>query len=399
MPLNVVMIGPRACGKTSTLSVMLHDVEQFISNLTAQDPQFQVTECLPQLSMTSQMAKQRLLDGYSQLNNLVREAQRSVGNIDMLAGELIGDTGSTTYSIDFQIGDVADKINFWDFPGGFFSGRFITKGRFSQDKDDWERIINNADIILLAVDASFQLQPRGKLKCDETYYERIVELIKKSISNAGTSIKMLVYMPVKCEHMVLDASYDSLDDEIDLRFNEDKCETLKTKVVDLFPGLFDFCKENRNRVDVFFAPMITVGGITCKGIVMDDSRFEEVGLMAKVAFGPILEKYYHRTPFRPMNCDRVFALCLLKMREAMASAWAHEHPIMNFLSWFFDNPVHVFLDQLSRSIGMEKMLGEYILNHFGDFRDLPKEDRQNLRIAAEKLIQESPSTNGCAWLN
>ena len=38
--INVVMVGPQGAGKTSILSVMLHDVEQFVSALTQSESSF-----------------------------------------------------------------------------------------------------------------------------------------------------------------------------------------------------------------------------------------------------------------------------------------------------------------------------------------------------------------------
>lgn len=400
MPLNVVMIGSKGCGKTSTLAVMLHDVEQFINTLTANNPLFQETDKLPEIS-SGGMSASRLMDAYGQLRNLVADAKKHPDDINMIAGEIIGDETSNVNQIKFVLGDVSDTIQFWDFPGGFFSRKQIEKGRFQNDRKTWEKRIEDADIILLSVDASYQLQPRGRLKYDESYYERIMELIKKSISNNQNpqSRKMLVFMPVKCEHMVLDASYDSEDKVIDLSFDEHKSAGLQSQVVDLFPGLLDFCKKRTNSVDVFFVPMITVGGIKCNRIKLDDSDFENSGLKATVGFGPILPEHHRVTPFKPMNCDRVFALCLWKMLNSLAQQWATNHKFKSFFSWFFDNPVQIFFEKLLMSIGMGRMWGNYMLRRIDDEPDLTPEDRQSLKKYLEDLIKESPATAGCSWLS
>ena len=203
-------------------------------------------------------------------------------------------------------------------------------------------------------------------------------------------------MPVKCEHKVLDASYDSEDDVIDLSFNERRSSELQSQVVNLFPGLLDFCKERSDKVDTFFVPMITVGGIKCNRIKLDDSDFEKRGLRATVGFGPILPEHYRATPFKPMNCDRVFALCLSKMQNSLAEKWAKEHWIK---SMFFDNPVHVFFKNLLLSIGMGRMWGNYMLRLIDREPNLTQEDRQNIKKFFEDLVKASPASDGCSWLS
>ena len=74
--INVVMVGPRGAGKTSILSVMLHDVQQFIQRMTANDSAFANLSVAPSIEAVG-LAHETLKNGRQQLENLAVAARRT----------------------------------------------------------------------------------------------------------------------------------------------------------------------------------------------------------------------------------------------------------------------------------------------------------------------------------
>ena len=297
--INVVMVGPQGAGKTSILSVMLHDVEQFVSALTQSESSFRDLRVLPSLKALGQ-AHETLKNGHQQLNNLALAARKTGGDstasVDMSEGMIMGDKTSRCTPVSFKMGEHETVVNFWDFPGGFYSAAYINrnaeKGYALISKESiskWEEIIKNADVVLLTVDASTQLGSEPFLK-DKTYYGRITELVKESIRHSMTT---LVFVPVKCEHMAIDATYDEDLNEIETPLSKTGCQDLRTKVEALFPDLVKFVRDPEiwGNVDAFFAPMITVGGIKCNGRTFDPRTAKGM-----IRFSPIVPAHYALSP-------------------------------------------------------------------------------------------------------
>ena len=395
-PLNIVMIGPKGAGKTSILSVMLHDVQQFVERMAAANPVFADLSVHPSLEAVG-MAHETLNNGYGQLKNLAVSARESSQSVDMSAGKILGDQTSRCTPVLFRMGRHEMLLNFWDFPGGFYSQDFLDRNAergyslFSREEiAQWEDIVRSADVILLAVDASMQLGEKPLLK-DNSYYTRITSLVKDSI---GRSMTSLVFVPVKCEHMALAPSYDDALDQIALPFDKNGCARLRTEVEQLFPELVRFVRDPDiwGNVDAFFAPMITVGGIRCSG-----RSFDPAAGKATIRFAPVVPAHSDITPFKPMNCDKIFALCLLRTYRALVEEWKENRTLWERVTSFFRNttPFEKFFDQLAESIGFLKLFGTYFAEH-PEF--LASQGHGNLQDFYAKLAGMGPE-DGCATLN
>ena len=403
--INVVMIGAQGAGKTSILSVMLHDVQQFIQALTtANNSLFSDVSVLPSLEAFGQ-AHETLKDGRKQLNNLALAARKSgassTASVDMSEGMIIGDKTSRCTPVRFKMGRHETTINFWDFPGGFYSQAYLDRNAqknyafISREKiPEWEAIVRNADVVLLAIDASTQLGTNPLLK-DKTYYTRITQLVKESIE---TSMTTLVFVPVKCEHLAVEASYDEILDDVAIPFSKKGCKDLRKEVENLFPELLKYVQDANvwSNVDAFFAPMITVGGIKCSG-----QEFNPVTCKGAIRFSPIIPAHYDCTPFKPQNCDKVFALCLLKAYRSLVKEWTENRTLWErFISVFSNRtPFEAFFDKLAEAIHFRKMFGSYFAENPSFFKSHGAEGARFQELMESWVKEDDGHEDGCTALN
>ncbi len=397
--LNIVMIGPKGAGKTSILSVMLHDIQQFIQRMDAGGGAFSDLAVRPSLEAVG-MAHTTLSDGYAQLKNLAVEAKKSSRAVDMSVGDILGDMTVRSTPVSFKMGDHETELVFWDFPGGFYSQAMIDRNAKKdflmwsrEDVAQWENVIRNADVVLLAVDATTQLGADPYLK-DRTYYPRITKLVKESIA---TSMTTLIFVPVKCEHLALAPEYDDVVGEIDLPFSKESCDKLREDVENLFPELVEYVQDPSvwGNVDAFFAPMITVGGIKCTG----RSRFDPQRCCGTLQFSPVVPEHCDATKFHPMNCDKIFAMCLLRAYAGLAADWRQRASLLAKIVAKFKGktPFEVFFDKLADSIGFNRLFGTFFANHPAFLRQLG-ESGARLQEVYEQMARHG-TEDGCATMN
>ena len=396
-PVNVVMVGIRAAGKTSILSDMLHDVQQFISAMTANNPIFADTSVCPSIEPFG-LAHGNLASARTQLENLARAA-RKTGNgpnvaVDMSEGQITGDRTARCTSIRFKMGRTETDINFWDFPGGFYSQNMIDRNKANgyiywsgENVAKWEEIIRKADVILLAIDATTQLGSNPPLE-DTSYYDRITRLVTESIHESMTT---LVFVPVKCEYCAIDVSYDDVLGEIATPISDAKCKALRKEVETLFPELIRQIRDPEvwGNVDAFFAPMITVGGIKYSG-----RQYNPRTCKGEIRFSPILPAHYEKTPFHPQNCDKVLGLCLLRAYGPIVAEWKKNLTILGRVLAGFKalfgtrTPFEVFFNKFADALHFRKMVATYhVENHTDEEEDFME------------WFTEDHSESGCSAMN
>lgn len=394
-PINVVMIGPKSCGKTSILSVMLTNIQEFITRMTAVNPAFSDQAIRPSLEPVG-MAHESLKSAYAKLESLAEAARKSPDAVDMEAGAIMGDLSSRVTPVAFRMGESETQFNFFDFPGGFYSqaqiDRNAEKGFSSWSKADveqWEEIVRTADVIMLAIDATVQVGQQPLLK-DKTYYERITNLVKDSIKRSMTT---LIFVPVKCEHLVLKYDYNDMSEKVDFDFSNEGCTKLEREVERLFPDLLSFVRDPDVfvNVDAYFTPMITVGGIKCVG-----SRFNSAISRGVASFAPALTKHYALTPFLPKNCDKIFAMCLLRAYEPMDEEWKSKRTIWQRLTGA-KSPIRAFFEELANAINFNRMYGIYVANN-RDFLTTYYRERIQDEAVSKAHIEMVPTWSGWSEL-
>lgn len=404
-PIKVVMVGPRGAGKTSILSVMLHDVQRFVHRLSNTCPAFADPSLQPEL-VPQGMSYAALADARAKLEALVEEARRpgaSPYSIDIDAHKILGDRTDRRIPVVFRMGSLQTRIDFIDLPGGFFSETLVhtnaQSGYSIWPKDDvalWEDDIRTADVILLAIDATAQLGERPVLdEATYRYHSRITSLVMDSVRHSMTT---LVFVPVKCEHLALDASLPRGFSEAALSFNPSKCSDLRRQVERLFPDLLAFVKnlEVWANVDAVFAPMITLGGIRCAGQSYDPARHATT-----VRFASVVPGRPSATPFHPMNCDKIFALCLLRAFNSINDEWRQRTPLLFRAFRTFrallgqKTPFEVFFENLAEAIHFWKLLFHFLA--FDPAAPAPPDGVDWKQIYG--IFSKDVPEDGCAALN
>lgn len=310
------MIGPKGCGKTSILSVMLNDVQQFIEALVKNRHNFGAKATLPSFAAKSKRAQERMTGCYETLKSIADLAKASKGHpIDLTAASLRGDAKASDYTMKFSIGKSQVALEFWDFPGGFFSRREEDFKATDAQRKEWEELLVSADVLLVAIDAPAQLSGVDfGWGFDSRYYDRITDIIKRSVKRSKTSV---VIVPVKCEHLALESECDTSKSrkKIVQRFSVDGCEELYLRIRQRLGELVRFLTDDKNArsVDAYFIPMITVGGIKSNGQRSENGR--------TVEFVPVVPEFYKLTPFAPKNCEKLLALCLLQVYAPLVRYW------------------------------------------------------------------------------
>lgn len=353
--INVVMIGPKFCGKTSILSVMLHDIQDLITRMTAVNAPFPDQAIRPSLKPVG-LSSAVLGATYAKLTNIVAVARKSPNPVDVQDRSVMGYCDVRITPLVFSLGKCETQFNFFDFPGGFYSqaqiDRNVEKGYISWSKEEveqWEGIVRGADVIVLAIDTTVQIGQVPQLR-DRTYYQRITNLVKDSIKKSKTT---LIFAPVKCEHIVLQYAYEEECEGIRVDFSRAGCVRLIHEIEKLFPELVSHVRNPDvwANVNAFFIPMITVGGVKCIGVRYDPKVREVVS-----EFSPALTTHYVRTPFYTRNCDKIFALSLFRMYERIKIRRSTGQILPEV--WFRD-PLEVFVRELAESIDYKRMCGEY----------------------------------------
>lgn len=400
--LNVVMVGPRNAGKTSILADMLYNVENVIKDLCNSNPELRDANVMPTLKAVSDNDKSAFASGRQQLENLANAGRDTTESVDLNRGKI---TPTKTFSIrpiSFKMGRIETTINFWDFPGGLYSEKYLEENErqgfaliSAENIAKWEETVKNADVILLTIDASTQLGQDPFLK-DTTYYSRITKLVKESIKRSMTT---LVFVPVKCEHLALEASYNEAIDEVQIPFSKTGCKKLREEVEKLFPDLMSFVMNPDvcGNVDAFFAPMITVGGIKCTG-----RNFNPVTCRGEIKFSPVIPAHRDKTPFHPKNCEKVFALCILRAYKPLVEEWKINRSPWEALLAFFKGktPFEVFFDKFSHSIHFGKMIGDYFIANRDELKNEGLSDEQiKILLDLFKTLNKDCPEDGCEALN
>lgn len=403
--INVVMMGPRGCGKSSILSVMLHDIQQFIENTMKNNPIFRDQAIAPTIKQVELLANADLSDGMRILKNLCNRARVTsdpfvprVDPEDENKDEVINPTQRpVSYSIDFGMGNYHVLLNFKDFPGGFYSGSKLEANANSgytvwspEEIQEWESDIREADVIIVAVDATTQLGDKPTLN-DKSYYDRIASLLRDSVKHSITTV---IFVPVKCEHRVLNVEWNQAVEQCKYNFSTSACDDLRNEVDGLFPGLIDYFQKEDvyKNVDAYFAPMITIGGIRFAGMKFN----AETGRAAN-SFVSAIPENYDETPFLPLNCDKVFALCLMRTYPLLVKGWKKEMgPIDKLKSWFSDKtPFEEFFASFAESINFNKMRFTYFMKH----PEVLTGAGRDVAMSFVKQIAESGRYDGCEALN
>ena len=378
--LNVAMIGPRGCGKTSVLSIMLGELQNFIDKLN-NDADVK-KHCSPKLDADN-FSIQTLHAVYQNLQGIqTRNVLKDGVNVVMGNGDHI------IYNIDLSVSGVSTTVSFHDFPGGYFLPELHNNLKRSR-LDTCRNVFENADVIILCVDVPSQISnpvPQRRAMY-ESYTGYITQLIKDvaSTPSANQLRKTVIILPVKCEGVILDTTpgYGDYTQSI----NQEKNDDLYKRVKSLYNDLFTFLEDPNATANAFYLPVITMGCVKAKGVEYD----ENIGASC-IRFEPVIKGYDLK--YYQCNSTSLTALCLWSAETIITQKYIASASFWQRAKVFFGGvwPTQWFRDQLFEECSLNRILWDYIRSQpdYEKLSDEAKKHYENLRTAAE----EQPFT-GC----
>lgn len=378
--LNVAMIGPRGCGKTSVLSIMLGELQNFINKLNnkAEVKKY----CSPKLG-ADDFSIQTLHGVYQNLQSIqTRNVLKDGVNVVMSNGN------HNIYNIDLSVSGVSTTISFHDFPGGYFlpeSREHVRQERLDECRD----VFKNADVIILCVDVPSQISnpvPQQKALY-ESYTGYITQLIKDvaSIPSANQLSKTVIILPVKCEGVILDTTPGNGD--YTQSINQKKNDHLYNSVKSLYKDLFAYLEDPATATDAFYLPVITMGCVKAKGVEYD----ENMGASC-IRFEPVIKGYDLK--YYQCNSTSLTALCLWSAEAIITQKYIANASFLQRAKVFLGGvwPTQWFRDKLFEECSLHKILWDYIKSQ-PDYEKLSDEAKKNYK-GLELLANQQPFT-GC----
>lgn len=177
--INIAMLGARAVGKTSLLTAMYEQFENTIGQTNLQ--------LIPD-SESSALLQEKL----GQLISLVDDFEAS--------GGVSSNYQEQTFT--FDLGQKGSQpfltLNFKDYKGGL-----LNPNSLQFDPNSVQKIINNALVILIAIDAPALMEAKGEYHDLINRPLQIKNLIAKAFQDLK-SPRLVILAPIKCEKYVQD---------------------------------------------------------------------------------------------------------------------------------------------------------------------------------------------------
>jgi GTPase SAR1 family protein len=219
--LTVAMLGSRGVGKTTLLASVYNEFDSTVKDIGLTLTPTEETSCILQ---------QRLAELKRQT-----EIFSATGGIDGTNSpkDFVFGLGMTGNSPELS-------LVFKDFPGGYIK----------DNNGEVQKSLDQADVILLAIDAPAMMESRGVWHEKINTPQMVLDLIKKIVPNLSktTKTKLLVLALVKCE------SYVQSDSD---------AKKILNKLKESYSPLLNFLKADAllNKFAVVVAPVQTLGSV------------------------------------------------------------------------------------------------------------------------------------------
>ena len=385
MNLNVAMIGPRGCGKTSVLSIMLGEIENFINKLNT-DKEVK-KHCNPKIQAPG-MAIEILKLAYADLRNVAARNVLQDGVNILLPG-----AQHSVHNIDLTVSGITTTLSFHDFPGAYFLPEYHQR-MVDADLQKMNKAFNTADVIVLCVDVPSQITypPKDKnlVARDTSYVNYITSLIKTSLQKRSPNNlkKTVLVLPIKSEGEILNTVPDPIIGGYRQYIDPGKNDNLYQKVKNLYKDLFDYLKDESS-VDSFYVPVITMGCVKAAGVEYD----HELG-MSRIRFEPVVKgplNYYQ------CNSSALLALCLWSAEAVITQQYVDNITLFGRLKHLFSGkyPTEYFRDELFEECSLQRLRLEYLLRQ-QEPDSLSAEEKSNYETI-KKAVEQLPF-NGCRWI-
>lgn len=216
MEFQVMILGPRAVGKTTMLSLILDELEK---ELNRYDCELILTEKDKEMFMKSYESLKSMLDStYDIKHDIESTSKIKKYNIK------VKNIGINKELID---------LNIIDHPGGYFS---------DNTKDEkLTKLYSNSDMVLHILDSPYFMEENGVYNDERNSKEVLLNFIKSSELNKKE--KIIIFIPLKCE------KYDEISIESNFSYS--------------YSDVIELC-EKHEKINYHYVPVETVGGIVFK---------------------------------------------------------------------------------------------------------------------------------------
>ena len=381
--LNVAMIGPRGCGKTSVLSIMLGELENFINKLNG-DPDVR-KHCAPKVDAAA-FCIETLKSSY--------ESLKSIATNDVLekgVNVLWSTDSHIVYNIDLSVSGISSTISFHDFPGAYF----LPENHKNVDLKELQAcsdVFDKADVIILCVDVPSQIThstPCMKAM-NESYAKYITEFIKikSSIPSANNLIKEVIVLPIKCEGAILDTNTDEYTG-YKQSINPEKNKGLYNDIKNLYKDLFTYLEKSDTPANSFYLPVITMGCVKAEGLEYDAESGK-----THISFQPVVNRKYTQLRYYQCNSSSLLALCLWTAEAIITQKYISSASFFARVKVLFGGvwPTQWFRDKLFEECSLHKILWDYVKSQ-PDYENLSDEAKKNYE-ELESMAKNQPFT-GC----
>ena len=318
IPINILMVGGRRCGKTTVLSAIYEKANDFFGNGS-------LVINTPSISQTQKLTK-KLADIKSYFES---------------GEQLFSPDDSPTqdweqYTFDVKIknkkGNLA--LNFIDVNGEWFA-----KGEYQEKIKD---LIQTSNILIVAIDTPHLMEENGKYNEGKNYTFLINSFIKDKVEfdvdkKGNTKRKRMgLFVPLKCE------KYKS----------EGRMDEVKNAVKKEYKQSFAYLGgENATHCVVAITPIFTMGGVQFSQFEFDENN-EIKTIPSFSADFPIPEKAIYRKKDIMQKepnfdyCEQILLYVIVFMLENARAKKDSNSWFRNLLDLFFNMPsAQDFLDQ------------------------------------------------------
>ena len=259
MALNVVMLGASRSGKTSILASMLNNLrDQNTDNIINKCFYIKDRSDYDALEDAERIEQVKLQENVDNMRDLLTPPIQIQGRkyVPKMT-KLFGSEAPFTYKFDVQtkINNVATgpkiTINFHDIPG-----EYCSIGKFDLVED----LISNAQLLLVAVDVPSMMYAKEMNKHALNTVMNCPEEVLNAVQKLGTTcyddiadpkkrnealrklLKMVIFVPIKCEYWLHNGKRQEIDEEIKRVYNQ----------------VITQCKQQEN-IQTLILPVETIG--------------------------------------------------------------------------------------------------------------------------------------------
>ncbi|MDO5115872.1 MAG: hypothetical protein Q4D58_07235 [Synergistaceae bacterium] len=257
--INVSMLGPSRCGKTSMLASMLNRAQDVFHGITGMgDVSLGISDGDVFTRTNIDRAYQSLVGYYNR-----KDTKEPFLNDSEGIG-VLGTGVSNTYKFTMKArgSDMVD-FNFYDFPGGYFMEN-ACKNYGDADIDNAHKKLAKSDIIYITIDTPYLMTGDKDINERRNISESICKYACKVLKEENTNMtvkKTVIFVPMKSEKWII--NYDNNNNN-HMSISDSGCKKVLEKVKETYATLIEFVKESEGLLLWGYMPLATLGGVRFK---------------------------------------------------------------------------------------------------------------------------------------